>query len=182
MNAMTNAFCRDGDDFIQCLLSRDVQALTACIEAGIAVDHRRGFASTPLHCAARCGFAEMVEVLLAHHANLHRTDNLGRTPLHAAAAGGHVPVIELLVAAGADVNAQDSMFQMTPLHLAVRHGHAEALFYLLWYGADREIRDSFGDSAMTLAYRLGLREVLVNLKNPLPIRMVSRRKNTRPTS
>ncbi|OPZ84305.1 MAG: Ankyrin repeats (3 copies) [bacterium ADurb.Bin429] len=167
------------DKLIRCVFSRNVRAVAALIEAGSAADHRPGCANTPLHYAARHGLTEMVEVLLAYEANPNRPDNLGRTPLHAAAAGGHAPVIEQLVAAGADVNARDCVFGMTPLHLAARHGQAEALWYLLWYGADREHRDAFGDTALTLAYRVRAREVITHLRAPIPLCSVSKRGHSR---
>ncbi|HOF88033.1 MAG TPA: ankyrin repeat domain-containing protein [Armatimonadota bacterium] len=163
------------DEWIRCLCSRNAQALVALIEAGCAVDHRPGYARAPLHCAARWGLTEMVEALLAYHASPNRPDNLGRTPLHAAATGGHVPVIARLVLAGAAVNARDSVFGMTPLHCAARHGHAEALWHLLWYGADREHRDAFGDTALTLAYRMRAREVIAYLRAPMPLRPLGTR-------
>lgn len=178
MITATEATITSNDNLIRCLFSRDVRAVAALIEAGSAADHHPGCASTPLHSAARHGLTEMVEVLLAYQANPNSPDNWGRTPLHAAAAG-HAPVIEQLVAAGADVNARDCVFGMTPLHLAARHGHAEALWHLLWYGADQEHRDAFGDTALTLAYRVRVREVIAYLRTPLPVRPVSTRGKSR---
>lgn len=179
MNVRTEAEFTSNDGVIRCLFSRNVRAMAALIETGCAVNRRPGHASTLLHCAARFGLIEMVDVLLAYHANPHWLDSLGRTPLHAAAAGGHAPVIEQLIGVGADVNARDSVFGMTPLHLAARHGHADALWYLLWFGADREQRDAFGDTALTLAYRVRAREVIIYLRTSRPLRPVSKRRKPR---
>jgi len=175
MIAKTQASVADHDEWTRCLFSRDIHALIGLIEAGRAVDYRPGHASTPLHCAARYGLTEMVEVLLAYHAPPNGRDTWGRTPLHSAAAGGHVQVIARLMAAGADIDARECVLGMTPLHLAARHGHAEALWHLLWYGADHERLDALGDTALTLARRVQVREVIAYRRTPLPVRSAAPR-------
>src|SRR5262245_15238696 len=62
---------------------------------------------TPLHLAAFFGFPRIVELLLAHDADVQarsRNEN-GNTPLHAALASNHALVAGLLLGAGGDVNA-----------------------------------------------------------------------------
>ncbi|HSS22703.1 MAG TPA: ankyrin repeat domain-containing protein [Pyrinomonadaceae bacterium] len=64
--------------------------------------------STPLHCATWKGHQNVVEVLLAHGAdvNLHNNnDHWGTTPLHAAAHANQRAIAELLIAHGADIHA-----------------------------------------------------------------------------
>ncbi len=62
---------------------------------------------TPLYLAAANGHKDVVELLLANHAEVNAKDRDGRTPLHAAATFGHKDVVELLLANHADINARD---------------------------------------------------------------------------
>ena len=62
---------------------------------------------TPLHWAAVGGHKDVVELLLAHGAEVNARYSDGYTPLHYAAANGHKDVVELLLANEADVNAKD---------------------------------------------------------------------------
>ena len=51
-----------------------------------------------MHCAALKGNKEIVELLLAHGANVTAKDNTGRTPADEAARRGHDDIIALLKA------------------------------------------------------------------------------------
>jgi len=65
---------------------------------------------------------EVVELLLAHHANVNAKSKDGWTPLFAAAQEGQTAIAEVLIAHGADVNARNSN-QATPLVLALQGKH-----------------------------------------------------------
>ncbi len=74
------------------------------------VDARDSDASTPLHCAAWKGHAEVVAILLDFGADIQaRNENghWGDTPLHAAAHGNQRAVAELLIERGADMQARN---------------------------------------------------------------------------
>jgi ankyrin repeat protein len=62
---------------------------------------------TPLHYAAAYGKTEMVELLIAYHANLNaqsqEENHEGYTALHYATAHNHVEVVKALIKAGADI-------------------------------------------------------------------------------
>jgi|WetSurMetagenome_2_1015567.scaffolds.fasta_scaffold32982_3 ankyrin repeat protein len=74
--------------------------------------------ATPLHLAAASGHKDIVELLLAHGADVNAIDgDDGWTPLHWAANGGHKDAAELLLANKADINAKDG-YGRTPLYYA----------------------------------------------------------------
>jgi ankyrin repeat protein len=73
---------------------------------------------TPLFAAAAKGHADVIQVLIAHGADIRARDDWGGTPLHRAAGEGQTRAAEVLLEAGADVNALDS-YQRTPLCWAV---------------------------------------------------------------
>lgn len=103
-------------------------------------DYRR----TPLHLAARAGHAALVELLLAHGANVGARDYGGGTALHAAAGEGRLDAARALMAHGAKLNALDESGR-TPLHLAVHGGHLPVAELLLTQGADpNPMGDSVG--------------------------------------
>jgi ankyrin repeat protein len=96
----------------------DVATVQALIKKNQALLRARDTdGSTPLHCAAWKGHAEVVEALLAAGADIddhNQNDHWGTTPLHAAAHGNQKNVAEVLIAQGADLNARN-LNNRTPL-------------------------------------------------------------------
>jgi ankyrin repeat protein len=60
------------------------------------INARTKYHSTPLHLAARRGWAEVVHVLLQHGANVVLEDSGGRTALQVASNEGHNEIVKLL--------------------------------------------------------------------------------------
>jgi hypothetical protein len=92
--------------------------------------------AVPLYYAARLGFQDLVEHLIAKHPE-HVNANGGKemTPMHAAASGGHVNILRLLLEHGADVDSLNK-YGETPLHRASWNGKLDAGHTLLDFGAD----------------------------------------------
>jgi hypothetical protein len=96
-------------EFLKAVKSGDaarVRALLAENPALVGVEEADE--STPLHCAAWKGHAEVAAILLDHGADLHaqsRNEHYGGTLLHAAAHGNQKAAAELLIERGADVQA-----------------------------------------------------------------------------
>jgi ankyrin repeat protein len=82
--------------------------------------------NSPLHCAAEAGYVTIVQLLLAHGAEVDIKNGEGRTPLHYAASLGRTEVIKLLLDHGANINAADTRSD-TILHYAVS-GYADLYF------------------------------------------------------
>jgi len=114
---------------------------------------------TALHIAVYRGQVNMVELLLAHKADLRAKDNYGRTPLHEAIVSGSKDVVGLLLARKADVNARDKQGG-TPLHWAVGRDNTALVMLLLVYKPDINARDGKGHTPLDVASRLELADLL----------------------
>jgi ankyrin repeat protein len=90
----------------------------------------------PLYYAARLGFRDLAEQLIAKHPeDVNARGGRRVTPIHAAAAAGHVDILSLLTEHGADVNGRGKDGD-TPLHLAAWWARPEVGQFLLDSGAD----------------------------------------------
>jgi truncated hemoglobin YjbI len=88
------------------------------LTAGASVDVTSGpTRGTPLHQAARRGFAPVAAALLDHGANIEARDGKGQTPLRRAVNCRQLPVVQLLIQRGADPHAEDNR-RVTPLDVA----------------------------------------------------------------
>ena len=103
-----------------------------------------GFLITSLHGAAMCGNFEMMELLVAHGADLEMRDNTDATVLMQMAKEPRLEVLRWLITAGANVNARTD-WGYTALIYATFHGHTENVRLLLAAGADPALRASWGD-------------------------------------
>src|SRR5579871_1190745 len=90
----------------------EVAAVRTLLETDASlVGARDSDASTPLHCAAWKGHAEVAALLLDFGADIQAKNNNGHwgdTPLHAAAHVNQRAVAELLITRGADIHAKNA--------------------------------------------------------------------------
>jgi ankyrin repeat protein len=108
-------------------------------------------AAVPLYYAARFGFRDLAEHLIAEHpehVNAKGGDEV--TPMHAAASAGHANILSLLIDHGADLNGR-GMNGSTPLRRASCKGKLEAGQFLLNLGAYIEARNECDNTALTAA-------------------------------
>ena len=120
---------------------------------------------TPLHLAAFFGHAKIVELLIAHAADVlarSRGAN-GNTPLHAALAGNHKFVAGVLIGHGADVNAPDAQ-GWRPLHLADANNNMDAITALIAQGAEVQAPNGEAQTALSLATEKNHREAAALLR------------------
>jgi ankyrin repeat protein len=102
--------------------------------------------AAPLYYAARLGFCDLAEHLIAsnpEHVNARARGDQELAPMHVAAQFRHDDILSLLLENGADPEGEDA-YIMTPLHRASWRGTLEAVLCLLDHGANIKARDRDG--------------------------------------
>ncbi|XP_042524058.1 ankyrin repeat domain-containing protein 27 isoform X2 [Dipodomys spectabilis] len=136
---------------------------------------------TPLHMAALCGQASLVDLLVSKGAAVNATDYHGATPLHLACQKGYQSVTLLLLHYKASTDIQDNNGH-TPLHLACTHGHEDCVKALVYYDAQScrlDISNEKGDTPLHIAARWGYQGIIETLlQNGAPTDVQNRMKET----
>jgi ankyrin repeat protein len=122
---------------------------------------------SPLAEASLKGDLEAVRALIAKGARLDAISPAGIQAIHDAALGDSGEVIRELVKQGAELNARTREGGQTPLHFAAAMGKMRAVEALLSLGADLRVRDLKGMTALEVAERAGLDEIVVVLRRAL---------------
>ncbi|XP_051918207.1 ankyrin repeat domain-containing protein 27 [Hippocampus zosterae] len=134
----------------------------------------RGY--TPLHVAAICGQAQLIDLLVSKGAPVNATDYHTLTPLHLACQKGYQGVTLLLLHYEADADGQDNNGN-TPLHLACMYGHEDCVKALVYYDVKRcclDLANDKGDTPLHLASRWGYEAIIrVLLENGAGVRALN---------
>uniref|UniRef100_A0A8C6VPK0 Ankyrin repeat domain 27 n=1 Tax=Nothobranchius furzeri TaxID=105023 RepID=A0A8C6VPK0_NOTFU len=120
----------------------------------------RGY--TPLHVAALCGQAQLIDMLVHKGAPVNATDYHALTPLHLACQHGYQGVCLLLLHYKANADAQDNNGN-TPLHLACMYGHEDCVKALVYYDVQTcrlELQNDKGDTPLHMAARWGYEGII----------------------
>jgi len=120
--------------------------------------------TTLLHDAALKGHVDVLELLLAHGADVNSLNAQGATALHDAALAGQRAAAETLLKHGANIDARDSESGATPLHQAASWGRRGVVDLLIARHADPHIKDKSGRTPLDLAVANGQDEVAQVLK------------------
>jgi len=113
---------------------------------------------TPLHLAAMSGRKGVVELLLAHNADISAKEGHGLTPLHLAAQEGQGDVAALLLTWNAALTARDHD-GWTPLHFAAEQGHKDVVQLFLLNHAQVDAREDKRWTPLHLAAQGGHKDV-----------------------
>jgi ankyrin repeat protein len=116
-------------------LKGDAASARILLEHGANPNLRNKTGSTPLDDAALSGNKDLIEMLLAHGADLSAQDPESKSaPLHYAASFGRLEAVRILVEHGADVSAKNSKGQ-TALQLAMSNQQEEVAAFLRSHGS-----------------------------------------------
>ncbi|KAF8486721.1 hypothetical protein F5888DRAFT_164352 [Russula emetica] len=116
-------------------------------------------AKIPLYYAALCGFANLVEQLIAKHPqHVNAIDGCYMTPAVAALAGGHFQVAQVLHRNKSSVEPR-GFCENTPLHSAAFYRDLEMVQVLLEFGADINSKNRRRRTPLDYASQIGHREV-----------------------
>ena len=85
---------------------------------------------TPIHCAAKSGYLDIVKFLATFTNNPNFPNNEGVTPIHIAAFSGHLETVEFLVGL-TDTPLAVNNNGTTPIISAARKGHLEIVKFLV---------------------------------------------------
>ncbi|XP_040894346.1 ankyrin repeat domain-containing protein 27 isoform X2 [Toxotes jaculatrix] len=139
----------------------------------------RGY--TPLHVAAICGQAQLIDVLVCKGAPVNATDYHALTPLHLACQRGYQGVTLLLLHYKANTDAQDNNGN-TPLHLACMYGHEDCVKALIYYDVQAcrlDLQNDKGDTALHMAARWGYEGIIqVLLENGASTNILNKSKDS----
>ncbi|XP_007952535.1 ankyrin repeat domain-containing protein 27 [Orycteropus afer afer] len=120
---------------------------------------------TPLHLAALCGQASLIDLLVSRGAMVNATDYHGSTPLHLACQKGYQSVTLLLLHYKASAEVQDNNGN-TALHLACIYGHEDCVKALVYYDVHScrlDIGNEKGDTPLHIAARWGYQGIIETL-------------------
>jgi ankyrin repeat protein len=146
----------------------DLADAATLLQAGGDPNIRDSDGLTPLMIASGLGQPQMVELLLTAGADaLAIEPRAGATALHKAALSGNPDVVGLLLDHGAFVDQQSPILGHTPLMDAVIYKHVAAVRVLLERGARTAITNHWQETAIELARRDALTEIvrLIEAKN-----------------
>ncbi|XP_056152691.1 ankyrin-3-like, partial [Lampris incognitus] len=138
---------------------KDVAAALLDQGASLGITTKKGF--TPLHVAAKYGKIEVANLLLQKNAPSDAAGKMGYTPLHVACHYGNIKMVNFLLKNQAKVKTKNGY---TPLHQAAQQGHTHIINLLLQYGASPNELTANGNSALSIARRLGYISVVDTLK------------------
>lgn len=108
-------------------------------------------------------FGDLVSIknlVESHQVSAQATDSDGCSLLHWAAINNRMAIANLLISNGAVVSCPGGVLAEAPLHWAVRRGYARMVDLLIKSGADLSYKSDAGQDALTLACRLGLKEMV----------------------
>lgn len=109
--------------------------------------------------AAQNGHSEIVELFVAHGADVNGAIDNGATPLYIATQKAHSNIVRFLLSHNADVN-QSKDTGATPLYIAAQNGDSEIVKLLLAHGAKVRMTTKSGVTPREVAAKHGHIEVV----------------------
>ena len=129
----------------------NIERVKKCISYGADVNAKSNYNQTPLQYAARLGHKEIVELLLAHGADVNYVgENWDSTAAEHAMKSNHTEIVRMLISKGADIS---------PLHFALYMKDEAKVRSLIEGGADVNRRKPNGSTYLNSAIGKGLKDI-----------------------
>jgi ankyrin repeat protein len=143
----------------------DGKLVTRLLSQGAGVEDRDADRCTPLHKAAALGCAEMVEILIAHGADVNAQvesmqGGFGRGPVGFGRFPGGFPRFSPRQSRDRGRSTYFDTSLWGPLHFAAQGGHANVVGILVAHGAKINLAGERGQTPLHVAARLGRREMV----------------------
>lgn len=149
---------------VNAIVTDDVELARDYLRKGANINQLSEKAFSPLMYAIFYSNLEMLEMLLQQGANVNQYSGGGVTPLLYACQKGRLAMIENLLARGANIDAKHIGTGNTPLIIATQHQHTDIVKALIAHGARPELTNHKGDTAYTIAVKMGHRGIQKALK------------------
>ncbi|MCK9379718.1 MAG: ankyrin repeat domain-containing protein [Sulfuritalea sp.] len=131
----------------------DLSLAREWLDAGLPPDFEGKVIGTGLMIGAWEGNIPMMELFVAHGADINKANSRGEQALLHAAWKGRLEAVRWLVEHGARLNREGQ--EWAALHYAAFAGHAEVVGYLLERGADINALSTNGSTPLMMAAREG---------------------------
>lgn len=161
-------WANDCDDFHQTAAQGDIAKLKRMLERGVDINCKNEDGNTALHQATLQGLYEVVEFLLDRGIDDSITGRHGAmggySALHHASSFGYIEVVKSLLKKGASsrqlMDSPTTDTKSTCLHLAARHGNVQVAKLLLDASANRDAVDGQQMTALEIAYKSGMDDMV----------------------
>ena len=128
-------------NMFQAIEQGDVEIVSRLLWHGVSPDICSDwFNRTPLHMAARYSSIEVVQLLIAHKADIEARNKDNQTPLHWATRHNSIEIAQLLISHKGEIDTRDKN-NGTPLHWIAFYYSTEVAQPLITHKADTEARD-----------------------------------------
>jgi len=151
----------DKESFSVTIEGGDLSRARDWLNSGLAPDFEGRVIGTGVMIGAWEGNIPMMELFVAHGADVNYVNAMGEQALQHAAWKGRLAAVRWLVARGAQVNRPGK--EWAALHYAVFAGHAEVVRYLLEIGADVNALSTNGSTPLMMAAREGKESIAKTL-------------------
>ena len=152
-----------GNTALHCAINaNNPTILTLLLRAGLSPDALNDYHRNPVHLAAMAGHANLLTILLDHHAKCDEKDRWLATPLGIAHHYRHLECAAILIEAGA-APTSTNMTQLL-FFASIELGRLSAVTRLIELGADLSVKNMLGQTALQMAKEAGRDEIVQVLR------------------
>lgn len=152
-----------GNTALHCAINaNNPTILTLLLRAGLSPDALNDYHRNPVHLAAIAGHANLLTILLDHHAKCDKKDRWLETPLGIAHHYRHIECAAILIEAGA-IPTSPNMTQLL-FFASIELGRLSAVTKLIGLGADLSVKNVLGQTALQMAKEAGRDEIVQVLR------------------